>query len=262
MPKHYLALHTIFIPSENIQWLEEFLVYYIHNGFDHFYLYDNEGSIGRNSSTPTKNKYGFPIQKSSDHTNKLVTILQTYGDYITYRQWQPKNAAGDIIYGQHESIADCMKHYGADNEWIAFMDLDEFIYSPAQIHIPDYLKSQEDTVSCVRLTQKKFIDRFLSAEKFVTQEFHCIPSHRVDVRWGRKNIVRCKDFLSSTEIHHGFILQGDIKDAPPAILRFNHYNVNDALLTWMKGFFNLDTTPPVDEIDSGMRRYKYLFDKS
>ena len=147
MPKHYLAFHTVFIPSENIRWLEEFLIYHIHIGFDHFYLYDNEGSIGRSGSTPTKNKYGFQIQTSTEHADTLAAILQRYAAYITYIQWQPTNANGHIIYGQHKSIADCMKRYGADNEWIAFMDLDEFIYSPTHIHIPDYLKSQDDTVS-------------------------------------------------------------------------------------------------------------------
>ena len=43
---HYLSLMTVCIIDENVRWLEEFVAYHLHLGFDHFYLYDNSGSAG------------------------------------------------------------------------------------------------------------------------------------------------------------------------------------------------------------------------
>ena len=89
--KHYLSFHTVFILNENIKWLEEFIIYYKHIGFDHFYLYDNEGSNG-GDGTKTHNKYNFPITTTSTKKNHidLQKILTKYSDYITYIKWQPK----------------------------------------------------------------------------------------------------------------------------------------------------------------------------
>ena len=88
--KHYLAFHTVFILNENIKWLEEFIIYYKHIGFEHFYLYDNEGSNG-GDGTQTHNKYNFPITTTSTLQNQLdlQNILQKYNDCITYIKWQP-----------------------------------------------------------------------------------------------------------------------------------------------------------------------------
>ena len=54
MDKHFLVFQTVFILSENIKWVEEFLIYYINLGFTQFYLYDNTSSIGIYSSNQTK----------------------------------------------------------------------------------------------------------------------------------------------------------------------------------------------------------------
>ena len=36
---NYLSIHTVFILNENINWLEEFIIYHLHLGVSHFYLY-------------------------------------------------------------------------------------------------------------------------------------------------------------------------------------------------------------------------------
>ena len=58
MKKYYLAFHTVFILNENIKWLDEFIYYYIYLGFNHFYLYDNTGTIGgKDNFHSGSNKY-------------------------------------------------------------------------------------------------------------------------------------------------------------------------------------------------------------
>jgi hypothetical protein len=254
----FLSLHTVFILNENIKWLEEFLIYYINLGFEHFYLYDNEGTTG-GDGCKTNSKYGFPItttsrQEDRDTFNK---ILLKYGNYISHILWIPKNSEGQIIYGQTDSIKDCILNYGHLNEWIAFVDFDEFIFSEKNINLIEYLNSLHENISNVKLIQKKFLDRFLTKETFITQEFKCINNLEIGTDWAPKNIVRCRDFLSLENIHVIYTKKETI--VPPTnILRFNHYNLNNKQLEWMKWYYNKNEFK-IDGVDHGMCRYKDLF---
>ena len=260
--KHYLAFHTVFILNENIKWLEEFIIYYKHIGFDHFYLYDNEGSNG-GDGTQTHNKYNFPITTTSTDQNQLdlQTILTKYNDCITYIKWQPKYN-DIIIYGQTESMNDCLTKYGCDNEWIAFFDLDEFIYSAiykSVFNLSNYLMSLDSIISCVKLTQKKFLDRFLTTERFITQEFKCISENTIDTTdWAPKNIVRCKDVIRVSYIHE-IVVKKETYTPHINILRFNHYNFNKKQSEWMKGYYKTDDEFILDSEDYGMKQYTHLF---
>ena len=259
--KHYLAFHTVFILNENIKWLEEFIIYYKHIGFEHFYLYDNEGSHGYDSTT-THNRYNFPITTTPTDQDRLnlENILSKYNDCITYIKWQPKYN-DIIIYGQPESMNDCLEKYGNDNEWIAFFDLDEFIYSSTyeNFKLPKYLKSLSSNISCVKLIQKKFLDRFLSTEQFITQEFKCISENTIDTtNWAPKNIVRCKDVVHISYIHE-IIVKKETYTPDINILRFNHYNLNMKGSEWMKKYYNCDKDFIPDSEDYGMKQYAYLF---
>jgi hypothetical protein len=261
--KHYLAFHTVFILNENIKWLEEFIIYYKHIGFDHFYLYDNEGSNG-GDGTQTHNKYNFPITTISTVQNQidLQNILSKYNDCITYIKWQPKYN-DIIIYGQTQSMNDCLIKYGCDNEWIAFFDFDEFIYSATHdnFNLSNYLKSLSLNISCVKLIQKKFLDRFLTTETFITQEYKCISENTLDTtNWAPKNIVRCKDVVHVSYIHE-IIVKTETYTPDINILRFNHYNFNKKQSEWMKGYYNRDNDYEyvLDSEDYGMKQYEHLF---
>ena len=259
--KHYLAFHTVFILNENIKWLEEFIIYYKHIGFEHFYLYDNEGSNGGDGSQ-THNKYNFPISTNSTVQNQidLQNLLTKYNDCITYIKWQPRYN-NVIIYAQTQSINDCIAKYGHDNEWIAFFDLDEFIYSATHenLNLPNFLKSLSLNIGCVKLSQKKFLDRFLSTETFITQEFKCISENTIDTsNWAPKNIIRCKDINYVSYIHDIFV-KTETYTPNINILRFNHYNFNKKQSEWMKIFYNRDNEFILDSEDCGMKMYKHLF---
>ena len=159
--KYFLSFHTIFILRENIQWLEEFLIYYKNLGFEHFYLYDNTGSSGTIfGATQQTNRYGYPIQEIAEE--QFAKIMEKYGDCITYHIWQPRadnKQDGPIVYGQIAGMVDFINRFGHETEWVAFMDLDEFLISPSNIHIVNYFRTLPESISGVALCQKKFVDR-------------------------------------------------------------------------------------------------------
>ena len=136
MSKYYLSFHTIFILNENIKWLEEFIIYYKHIGFDHFYLYDNEGTAGY-GSTSTVNRYGFPITSETQESDRKLfnALLEKYKNDITVVKWQPRNSQGQIEYQNKEAFKHVIKNFGNETIWMAFFDFDEFIYSEQNINL-------------------------------------------------------------------------------------------------------------------------------
>ena len=259
MSKYYLSFHTIFILNENIKWLEEFIIYYKHIGFDHFYLYDNEGTAGY-GSTSTVNRYGFPItSETQDEDRKLFnTLIEKYKNDITVVKWQPRNSKGEIEYQQPQAIKHAIDNFGNDTTWMAFLDFDEFIYSEQNINLIEFLKTLNSDVSCVKLIQKKFRDRFLTKEHIITQEFRCINNLKIGTEWAPKNIIRCYNFQSVYNVHNINVNTKTIVMEPEK-LRFNHYNINDKQLDWMTDFYKSSTRFEINGIDTGMKRYSHLF---
>lgn len=60
---------------------------------------------------------------------------------------------------------DFIKRYAHETEWVAIMDLDEFLYSKTNINIPEYFRQLPENVSRVFLGQKPFNNRFHSNDK-------------------------------------------------------------------------------------------------
>ena len=254
--KYFLVFHTVFVLDENIDYLEEFLLYHLNLGVEHFYLYDNSGSIGRNGSTQNKNKYGFDIIPKD---NKKINFIQKkYGKYITYIKWNPRNVKGDIIYGYNESVFDFIKNYKSESEWCAFLDLDEFIYSSNNINIVEYLKKLKGNIGQVRLVQKKFKDRHLIKNKLITQDFECIEGVDIGLEWASKSIIKTSKLVIVYSVHKILVKNKTIL-ADVSSFRFNHYNVNDKLLKWMKNFYKSDIEFKLNGKDDGMNRYYNIF---
>ena len=263
--KYFLVYHTVFILDENIKWLEEYLIYYIHLGFEHFYLYDNTGSIGCDSSTPQRNKYGFKIVKDENNILLFNNILKKYEKYITYIKWQPLDKSGRIIYGQPESIIHFKNNYAQYSEYCAFMDLDEFLYSENNINLKDYLiKKREEGIKCIQLYQKKFKDRHAIKEKLVSQCYECLViPYRKDN--GIKNIIETKSLGGCSNKGggiHNLYCSGKKQFANPDELRFNHYNVSHKQVFFINRRFGTthNIHKPDYTLDDGMKKFKHLFD--
>ena len=275
MKKYLLSFQTVFRLNENVKWLEEFLIYYINIGFDHFYLYDNDGSVS--DFDKSQNKHGYKISNNEPTEDKAIfdRILEKYGDKITYTKWKPINKENEIIYGQDYATMDFIKKYADETEWIALMDLDEFLISVNNIDIPNYFRNLPNDVSCIKLGQKPFINRFESNQKYITQDYRCIDTFIKQGGGGSKNIVRVRDLIDIDKIKqidinqfdlsnilhsnelisidqtwnlhiHSVRVKNKILEVDQNDLRFNHYQI--------KNIENLNG------YDDNMKKYTYLFE--
>jgi len=96
---HYLSICAIF-RNEAVM-LREWLPFHLAVGVDHFYLYDNG---------------------SDDNSREIIEPYRRRG-VVTLTDW-PANP------GQIAAYRHCVHTFADDARWIAFIDLDEFLFSP------------------------------------------------------------------------------------------------------------------------------------
>ena len=280
--------------DENVEWMEEFFIYYLNLGFEHFYLYDNTGSVGRKTArgidrpegerakrdgielakSPSITKYGFSIVKKDPDIWR--DIYDRYKKYITYIKYQPKcekgPLKGQIFYNQRQNIIDFMNEYKHETEWCFFGDFDEFIFSPTNDKLISLIKDSvtlaeqfgaslfkynlKTTTPCSIITfyQKIFLHRCLTTKKYITQEFQCVNNLSDKAFGGHKNIVNL-DFGKYKKSPHNF--RGLKRVLPIQEWRFNHYN----LCPTRKSKIDQHTVGWKYELstDSSMSRYRNLF---
>lgn len=242
-----LAIHTVFNLRENILFLEDWITYHKLLGFDLFYLYDNSKSISVDNRTKSTNKYKIDFAKATSHINDLELdeminrIKDKFEKEITYIIWEPKDSYGNVIYFQEGAIRHYIEHYSDQSDWSAFIDMDEFIFCETDLKgTIDRIKRTENAFNIV-LFQKKFDDRFNNLDKSVLDITNCIDD--IDTtNWAPKNIcyspiLKLFDQYVNWQIH--FMLQEHAKSyyCDPKKFRFNHYNVNECQLEWMRGFY-------------------------
>lgn len=240
-----LAIHTVFILRENFLFLEEWVRYHLGLGFDHIYLYDNSGSIEYERNFGGHNKYDVDFRAltaaiTEDQLSQGVAdIARKFNGRLTIINWSPKSADGEIIYVQKDTIIDYFEKYSKLCDWTAFIDIDEFIYCSSSFRKIMTKQGKSDAGSVI-LQQKKFMNRFDNLNKRVVEIFKCIESLDTS-EWGMKVIVRniCFDPKSLIDWGIHFIPVKDCSLFVPESdkLRFNHYNVNQKQMEWMKGFF-------------------------
>lgn len=241
-----IAIHTIFVLRENILFMDEWVKYHLSIGFDKIFLYDNSKSIGIDGGNAKINKYQISFhhltQNISDEELRVLfsAFLKKYSDQVVYLNWEPKDKIGNIVYRQVDGINHYIKNYGELSQWTAFIDIDEFIFSSLNIKIL-IKRFQSAGAGGIIMFQKKFDSRFNHLDRPTTEIIDCIDG--IDTKmWGRKSIIRNKCFdIDNTEfwnVHHLPLKNCKIGTANFEILRFNHYNVSNVLLKWMKQFYN------------------------
>lgn len=242
-----LSIQTVFILRENILFLEEWIKYHLALGVQRFFLYDNSNSAGYDGSTRTTNRYNICYAELTAHlTDEAILalrdrLLDVYGRYIVYTQWDPLDDDGKVTFGQRDAIMHYKQEYADKDGWTAFIDMDEYIYS--RYPIKEVLKKSIRTgISDIVILQKKFKDRFTVPYTPVTEIVDCIEG--IDTSgWAPKHILRhCKlDFnlpYWNWGIHNLPVRNCGRMVADIHHLRFNHYNVNETQLSWMKAFYN------------------------
>ncbi|MBV1903031.1 MAG: glycosyltransferase family 92 protein [Marinosulfonomonas sp.] len=106
---HELAVCAIF--KNEALYLQEWLIFHHGVGVDHFYLY-NDAS-----------------------TDDYAKVLQPWIErgIVTVKSW-PKKA-------QVAAYNHCIRNFRTRARWIAFIDLDEFLYSPTGRNLPELLEN-------------------------------------------------------------------------------------------------------------------------
>lgn len=205
-------IQTVYLPQENIFFIEDWLKYHLAIGINHFFLYDNTGSkyiqdpIRQNVSDHSVNKYGQKIEISLDQALEIEEkIFNKYP--VTKIKWQPV-IDGQITYGQMEACIDFATK--VKEGLCAFIDIDEFI-----------VKKEEFYES--RILQKKYDDRW----KY-SSIFDCDKTFDIDTtNWSSKAILDLSTFTPGDSIHFGN------KDLPISKSWFNHYNHTESGHSWL-----------------------------
>lgn len=219
-----MYIQTVYLPQENVTFLDDWIRYHLSIGVEHFFMYDNTGSEFRiddpkyssNLVHDSKNKYGQEINMPLDRALEIEErIFNKYP--VTKIQWQPI-IDGKIGYGQMEACVDFASRINSG--LCAFIDIDEFI-----------IKQEEFYES--RILQKKYDDRW----KYKSV-FDCDKTFNIDTtRWASKVIMDMSNFRIGENIHFENL------DLPLSKSWFNHYNHNKSGHEWlMSNYMNIDPT--------------------
>lgn len=112
-PLHELAICAIF--REEAPFLEEWLKFHTGIGTTHFFLYNNFS------------------------TDSFRTVLRPWiaRGMVTLYDWP--HEVGQLAAYEH-----CARHHWRDARWIAFIDIDEFLFSPSAIDVRPILREYDD----------------------------------------------------------------------------------------------------------------------
>lgn len=108
----YLAICAIF--KNEARYLREWIRFHIGVGVEHFYLYNNNS------------------------TDDFRSALEPWiaAGRVTFTDW-PEHP------GQLKAYVHCIQGHRRDDRWMAFLDLDEFLFSPAAVQLPEILAEFE-----------------------------------------------------------------------------------------------------------------------
>ena len=120
--KPYLAVCSVF--RNQAEYLEEWLEFHRLIGTERFFLYDNES------------------------TDESLEVLQPYvgAGIVVVHDWPtPPSVERGVPWDLIAAFNDCVQSHRHDARWIAFMDIDEFLFSPTGRPLPEVLADYESS---------------------------------------------------------------------------------------------------------------------
>lgn len=116
--EHELAICTVF--RNDADYLKEWVDFHLHQGVEHFYLYDNFST-------------DHPEEELSEYIKRgVVEIIpwhHTHGSHETF------------VKVQNEAFLDCMQKIKSHVKWCACIDSDEFLFSSDGKNLKKFLKN-------------------------------------------------------------------------------------------------------------------------
>lgn len=145
-----LSLCAIF--KNEAPYLKEWIEFHLLQGVEHFFLYNNNS------------------------TDEYAKILEPYlqSNTVTLKDWNfTYNAVnqGDAypwLTIQSAAYTNCIQTNGHLTTWLAFIDIDEFLFCPTGMNLPEFLQSYES-----------FGGLCISRLFFGTSQLETLPSHNL-----------------------------------------------------------------------------------
>jgi hypothetical protein len=230
-----IYIQTVYIPRENILFIEEWLIHHKNLGVDEFFMYDNSGScyldfVG-NLEINGLDRQGNPVIENTKHLsdedirNMEDIIFKKYNAKRV--KWSPIGSNGKITYNQVGAIYDFVKR--VNDGFCCFIDIDEFICLKEEKNIKEYIKNVYDSSKQGIVIQQK---RYGSRWENPTNVLSITKSFEIDTTlWAPKIIakidkIKIKDNTNIHEFIDDFIL--DKKKC-----YFKHFNHNIHTHNWL-----------------------------
>ena len=121
-PRFYLSACAVY--RDEGPYLREWVAFHKLVGVERFYLYNNRSS-------------------DDGHREALAPYVQD--GTVVLHDWPDCLPPGVVVgeAAQTATFQHCLQGYGHDSRWIAFIDLDEFLFSPTGRPLPDVLSDYE-----------------------------------------------------------------------------------------------------------------------
>lgn len=177
----------LLIKNEN-KYLKEWIDWHLNQGFNHFYIYNT----GKENPQDILNQFDL----------SFFTIVNWHNKYC--------------LNMQIEAYQHCIQNHKND-DWIGFIDIDEFIYLPS----PQYLDSIDNSISVLILQQQLFNANGLidyedkPVQKRFTQQCNPIESFKT-----YKSIIRPRQ-ICLMGVHKPLYYKGQILQNTNCY--YNHY---------------------------------------
>lgn len=271
--KYQICLMTVFLPREEIFFIEEWLRYHIAIGINHFYLYNNMGSrwldCGNNLEVTGLTKRQQPVYKLLAHKTDeevqedLDRILKPFIEkgYVTQVLWQPKDKNGETTFAQHLAFMDYIKNYSSLG-WTGFIDIDEFLFSTRQGQVETVIEEcEKHGYTYIILPQKCFASRFGINNQPISNVLDIYKcSSKMIPYFGKKSFIKTNTlripFLKKHyNIHEPATSWWKTRCVyNQELMRINHYKFNKWELTWIRQ--HICPTFELDSVDEEMKRFK------
>ncbi|WP_444956821.1 glycosyltransferase family 92 protein [Microbulbifer sp. ZKSA002] len=172
------------IAKDEKQYLKEWVAYHQLIGFDTIIVYDNE---------------------STDGTTEMLQRLQV-GGHVDHILWKTK----DGVSPQLSAYKDCLERYKDSFDFIAFFDIDEFLFITQGL-VREFLSNVPRDISALAINQLVFGSAGIKDNSFepVLERFTkcCLPNY--DGRKWYKSIVRVGTVNEFVSPHMAKIFSGN-----------------------------------------------------
>jgi len=204
-PPIELAICAIF--RDEARYLAEWVSFHRVQGVERFYLYDN--------------------RSSDDWQSALAPDIEA--GIVAVQHWP-------FVPGQRSAYDHCLEQHRDEAHWIAFIDIDEFLFSPTGRQLPDVLR-EFDTQPAVLVNWRIFGTNGFARppDGLVIENYLERPADDFEGNRWMKSIVNPRRTVGARSAHH-FKVRGEpvaedhkpvhgivVREPTADLLRINHY---------------------------------------